>query len=209
MRAVNLKTEYLKNPMGIDIKYPRLFWNCEGGKKQTAYRIVAASDMGGVWDSGKVSGDTMSAAYPKALSSRERVVWTVQLWDEADRAGEKAEAFFETGLLSPAGSYKLSILTANDPEGSNCARQFFEYPGHPGTGHLLHTYVCDGTPIPSFAGEPKRVALPGDIDALTDTVWNSLNPDNKVSLFVRFTNLETRRFEQRLRNKNLEKGAVL
>ena len=102
MRAVNLKTEYLKDPMGIDIKNPRLFWNCEGGKKQTAYRIVAASDMGGVWDSGKVSGDTMSAVYPKALSSRERVVWTVQLWDEADRAGEKAEAFFETGLLSPA-----------------------------------------------------------------------------------------------------------
>ena len=114
-----------------------------------------------------------------------------------------------SGLLSPDGSYKLSILKANDPEGFNCARQFFEYPGHPGTGHLLHTYVCDGTPIPSFAGEPKRVALPGDIDTLTDTVWNSLNPDNKVSLFVRFTNLETRRFEQRLRNKNLEKGAVL
>ena len=79
MRAVNLKTEYLKDPMGIDIKNPRLFWNCEGGKKQTAYRIVAASDMGGVWDSGKVSGDTMSAVYPKALSSRERVVWTEQL----------------------------------------------------------------------------------------------------------------------------------
>ena len=73
MRAVNLKTEYLKDPMGIDIKNPRLFWNCEGGKKQTAYRVVATSDMGGVWDSGKVSGDTMSAVYPKALSSRERV----------------------------------------------------------------------------------------------------------------------------------------
>lgn len=95
------------------------------------------------------------------------------------------------------------------PRGLKLRASVFEYPGHPGTGHLLHTYVCDGTPIPSFAGEPKRVALPGDIDALTDTVWNSLNPDNKVSLFVRFTNLETRRFEQRLRNKNLEKGAVL
>ncbi len=112
MKAINLKTEYLKDPLGIDIQNPRLMWNCAGGKKQTAYRIVATSDMGGVWDSGKVAGDTMSAVYPKALSSRERVVWTVQLWDETGAAGEKAEAFFETGLLSPA-DWKAKWIAGN------------------------------------------------------------------------------------------------
>lgn len=116
MRAINLRTEYLKNPLGIDIQNPRLFWNCEGGRKQTAYRIVCMSDGKTVWDSGKVCSDSMRAEYPHALVSRQRVTWKVQLWDENDATGDwSEEAFFETGLLSPsdwrakwiAGNYRV------------------------------------------------------------------------------------------------------
>ena len=106
-----------------------------------------------------------------------------------------------SGLLSPDGSYKLSILKSADTEGSACARQTFEYPALPGLGHFLHTYVCDGNPIPTFQGEPERVAIEGNIDAFTAQLWNSLNPDNKISLFVRFTDLETRAYQQRILNK--------
>ena len=116
MRAINLRTEYLKNPLGIDIQNPRLFWNCEGGRKQTAYCIVCMSDGKTVWDSGKIHSDSMRAEYPHALVSRQRVTWRVQLWDENDAAGDwSEEAFFETGLLSPsdwrakwiAGNYRV------------------------------------------------------------------------------------------------------
>ena len=101
MKAINLKTEYLINPIGIDIRHPRLFWNCEGGTKQTAYRIVAKTDEQIVWDSGKVSSDSMHADYPNDLASRQRVEWNATLWDETDSEGEPSEtAFFETGLLS-------------------------------------------------------------------------------------------------------------
>ena len=107
-----------------------------------------------------------------------------------------------SGLLSPDGSYKLSILKSADAEGSACARQTFEYPALPGLGHFLHTYVCDGNPIPTFQGEPERVAIAGNIDTFTAQLWDNLNPDNKISLFVRFTDLETRAYQQRILNKH-------
>ena len=99
-------------------------------------------------------------------------------------------------------TYKLSILKSADPEGSACVRQTFEYPGQAGVGHFLHTYVTDGNPIPTFQGEPERVAITGDIEAFTPAVWENLNPDNKISLFVRFTDLETNTYTQRILNKN-------
>ena len=111
-----------------------------------------------------------------------------------------------SGLLSPDGSYKLSILKSADAVGSACARQTFEYPALPGLGHFLHTYVCDGSPIPTFQGEPERVAIEGDIDAFTAQLWDNLNPDNKISLFVRFTDLETRAYQQRILNKHQERS---
>ena len=101
------------------------------------------------------------------------------------------------------GSYKLSILKAADPEGSACLRQTFEYESLPGLGHFLHTYVCDGNPIPSFQGEPERVALPDDIDACTALIWENLNPDNKISLYVRYTDLESGAVEERIVNKHV------
>ena len=108
-----------------------------------------------------------------------------------------------SGLLAGDGSYKMSILKAADAEGSACARFFWEYPAIAGLGHFLHTYVCDGNPvIPTFQGEPERVAIDSDIDAFTAELWNNLNENNKISLFVRYTDLETGKYQQRILNKH-------
>ena len=108
-----------------------------------------------------------------------------------------------SGLLAGDGSYKMSILKAADAEGSACARFFYEYPAIAGLGHFIHTYVCDGNPvIPTFQGEPERVAIEGDIDAFTNMLWENLNEANKISLFVRYTDLATGEFEQRIINKH-------
>lgn len=102
MKAINLKTEYLVNPIGIDIKNPRLMWNCEGGVKQNAYRIVATSDGKTVWDSGKVQSSSMRAEYSLPPKSRQKIEWKITLWDENDKEGEAASATFEYGLLNPS-----------------------------------------------------------------------------------------------------------
>ena len=97
MKAIRLRTEYLTDPIGIDIQNPRLMWNCEDGVKQTAYQIVTEK-----WDSGRVESDSMRAEYPLPLGSRERVNWKIRLWDENGMPGEWSEAFFEMGLLNPS-----------------------------------------------------------------------------------------------------------
>ena len=108
-----------------------------------------------------------------------------------------------SGLQAGNGSYKMSILKSNDPEGTDCARFFYEYPAKAGLGHFLHTYVCDGNPvIPTFQGEPERVSIPQDIDAFTTELWENLNEANKISLFVRYTDLATGEKEQRIINKH-------
>ena len=108
-----------------------------------------------------------------------------------------------SGLLAGDGSYKMSILKAADPDGKACARFFYEYPATAGLGHFIHTYVCDGNPvIPTFQGEPERVQISADIDEMTDMLWQNLNADNKISLFVRYTDLQTGKYEQRILNKH-------
>ena len=104
MKAIRLRTEYLENPLGIDIPHPRLMWNCEGGMKQTAYQIIT-----GKWDSGKVSSSSMRADYPQELSDRERVDWKIRLWDENDQSGEWSAAFFEMGI----SEWKAHWITGN------------------------------------------------------------------------------------------------
>ena len=106
-----------------------------------------------------------------------------------------------SGLLRFDGSYKLSILKSADAEGSACARYTFEYPGLAGVGHFLHTYVGDGSPIPTFQGEPERVSIAGDIDKFTQMIWENLNEANKISLYVRFTDLETGAYQETIVNK--------
>lgn len=99
-------------------------------------------------------------------------------------------------------SYEMSILKSIDEQGTDCCRYTFSYPSKSGLGHFIHTYVCDGNPIPTFQGEPERVEIPDSIDEFTETLWNNLNADNKISLYVRYTELKTGEFEQRLINKN-------
>ena len=107
-----------------------------------------------------------------------------------------------SGLLSPDGSYKMSILKASDLEGRGCNRYTYDYDPIPGLGHFLHTYVCDGNPvIPTFQGEPERVAIPQDMEAFVDTLWKTLNEDNKIALFVRYTDLATGEYRQRIINR--------
>ena len=102
----------MTNPLGIDIQNPRLMWTCEGGEKQTAYRIVAQSNGKVVWDSGKTQTASMCAVYPHRLDSRQRIIWSVTLWDENNQEGEPSEASFEMGLLSPT-DFKAKWITGN------------------------------------------------------------------------------------------------
>ena len=99
-------------------------------------------------------------------------------------------------------SYKLSILKSCDGDPDFAQRFFFEYAPKPGLGHFIHTYKQDGDPIPSYEGEPTPVLIEGDIDAFTASLWENLNQDNKVSLFVRTIDLTTGGTETRIVNKN-------
>ena len=107
MKAIRLRTEYLEQPLGIDVQRPRLQWNCEGGIRQTAYQVIA-----GDWDSGKVASSSMTAEYPLSLASRQRVDWRVRLWDGHDQPGEWAESRFEMGLLEP-GDWQARWITGD------------------------------------------------------------------------------------------------
>lgn len=98
-------------------------------------------------------------------------------------------------------TYQMSILKSADAEGSACARFTYSYPALKGLGHFIHTYVCDGAPIPTFQGEPERVAIGNDIDAFTTELWNALDGDNKISLYVRTVDLKTGEVENRMINK--------
>ncbi len=101
-------------------------------------------------------------------------------------------------------NYALSIIKSADGDPSSCERHTFSY-NNPkaGAGRFIHTYMGDGSPLPSFEGEPEKVAITGSIDEFTDSVWNSLNEDNKVSLFVRFIDIATGKAETRIVNKNV------
>lgn len=118
MRAIRLQTEYLNEPLGLGIATPRFSWNCQDGVRQTAYQIIARRKDETVWDSGKVASSSMTHILygGQPLHSRERITWSVTLWDENDAAGETAESWFELGLLQSGewtakwigGAYKPS-----------------------------------------------------------------------------------------------------
>ena len=160
MKAIRLRTEYLKSPLGIDIENPRLMWNCEGGAAQTAYQIVTEK-----WDSGKVESASMRAVYPKELKSRERVNWRVRLWDENGFPGEWSESCFEMGLLDP-GDWRAEWITGNytvhkkERYPVDCFRKIFTLKHPVGTARLyitacgLYEAKLNGTRIGSFVFAP-------------------------------------------------------
>ena len=100
-------------------------------------------------------------------------------------------------------NYAMSILKSNNGNPDSCNRYTFAY-GNPaaGEGHFIHTYMGDGNPLPSFEGEPKLVAIPDDIDTFADLLWQNLNEDNKVSLFVRYIDIATGKYTSKIINKN-------
>ena len=101
-------------------------------------------------------------------------------------------------------NFALSILKSADGDASACQRYTYAY-SNPvkGQAKFIHTYKCDGNPLPSFEGEPKTLELPSaDVDTLTDLIWNNLNSDNKVSLFVRYIDIATGKYSTRIVNKN-------
>ena len=99
--------------------------------------------------------------------------------------------------------YAMSILKSNNGNPESCNRYTFAYENPAaGEGHFIHTYKCDGNPLPSFEGEPKLIAIPDAMDAFADSLWNSLNADNKVSLFVRYIDIATGTYETKIINKN-------
>lgn len=136
MKAIRLRTNYLKEPLGLGNPHPRFYWNCQGGQRQTAYQILCQRDGRVIWDSGKVSSSSMThIPYGgEPLGSRERVTWQVTLWDENDAPGEPAESWFELGLLEP-GDWTARWITGNyRPKKKqrypvDCFRKEFSLPG--------------------------------------------------------------------------------
>ena len=100
-------------------------------------------------------------------------------------------------------TYEMSILKSADAEGTGCNRFTYSYVPMNGVGHFLHTYVCDGNPIPTFQGEPERVAIPNDMESFAREIWESLDENNKISLYVRYIDLATGNVEEKLINKNV------
>ena len=111
-----------------------------------------------------------------------------------------------SGILHGDGSYALSILKSADGDPASCRRQFFGYENPlAGQAHFIHTYQCDGDPLPAFEGEPRQVAISApDAETLAQEMWKNLNEDNKVSLFVRYIDLQTRESETVIINKHQE-----
>ncbi len=101
-------------------------------------------------------------------------------------------------------TYEMSILKSIDEQGSDSCRYTYSYPSKAGLGHFIHTYICDGNPIPTFCGEPERVSIPNDIDEFKSEIWNSLDSENKISLYVRYIDLNTGEAQNRMINKNVK-----
>ena len=152
--------------------------------------------------------------------------WIVTNGDQTDtiadglRAGDTFEKALESrcfepdapnftprisGLIDLDGKfgYKLSILKSADEKGSACNRYTFSYEPLNGVGHFIHTYNSDGNPIPTFTGEPERVKIGSDITEFANGIWESLNPDNKIALYVGFVDLKTDRLKSVLFNKHV------
>lgn len=105
--------------------------------------------------------------------------------------------YFENGF-----NYEMNILKSIDENGSECCRYTYSYPSVAGLGHFIHTYNCNGDPLPTFTGEPHRVIIKADIEEFANEIWESLNGDNKISLYVRYTDIETGKYTDKIINKN-------
>ncbi len=189
MKAVRLCTEYLKNPLGIDMQKPRLQWNCEEGMKQTAYQIRCEN-----WDSGKVESSSMQAVYPHALASREKVTWQLRLWDETDTPGAWSEGGFEMGLLS-AADWKANWITGNYKADKkqrypvDCFRKVFTAPAGPARLYItacgLYEATLNGQRVGNFVMAPGHTDYRKRISYQSYDVTDLLIPgENTIEIFL-------------------------
>ncbi len=151
--------------------------------------IVTNGDQTDTIRDGILAGSTFSAALTTRAFEPDGPNWTPRI---------SGICYYRDGDFA----YDMSILKSIDAEGSDCARFTFSYPAKAGLGHFLHTYVTDGNPIPTFQGEPERIAIPDCIDCFTKEIWDNLDETNKISLYTRYVDLETGETECRLINKN-------
>lgn len=110
-----------------------------------------------------------------------------------------------SGMITTCGNdftYEMSILKSADAMGSACNRYHFSYAALSGLGHFIHTYVTDGNPIPTFQGEPERVTIPNDMEAFATEIWENLDENNKISLFVEYVNLTDGSVQRKVINRN-------
>ena len=176
------------------------------------------------FDESKMVDPSLIIYHPVRVVGRDTVVTNGDQTDTIRDALEKGQTFaaalrtreFEpdgpnwtpriSGLVSPDGSYKLSILKSMDGDPACCCRYFYEYEKPvAGMGHFIHTYQCDGNPIPSFEGEPERITIDApNAAAFADLLWKNLNEDNKVSLFVRYIDIASGGTESVICNKHGE-----
>ena len=179
----------------------------DGTKAMTAYFIMGRSD------------NSRNRIFTEKNGEVTNGNQTDTIWDGL-KAGKTFSAALESREFEPDGpnftprisgmmtfadgdfTYQMSILKSADAEGSACNRYTYSYAPLNGLGHFIHTYVCDGNPIPTFQGEPERIAVSDDIDDMTDILWKNLNEQNKISLYVRYVDLKTGAAESRLVNKN-------
>ena len=196
-----------------------------GRSENSRNRIFTETEDGirtEAFDPAKLSDPSLIIYHPVRKVGQETVVTNGDQTDTIRDALVKGETFaaalrtleFEpdqpnytpriSGLVEPDGSYKLSILKSMDGDPACCCRYFYEY-DHPqaGVGHFIHTYMGDGNPLPSFEGEPERIAVESaTAQEFADVLWQHLNQDNKVSLFVRTIDLKDGTEETVLCNKN-------
>ena len=144
--------------------------------------------------------DTIVAALEQG-GDMEAALETREFEPDPPNLTPRISAQLSLGCADGRYRYKLSILKSEDAAGTACTRHYFRYVGLAGLGHFIHTYVTDGAPIPTFVGEPERVSIPDDIDAFTADIWDNLDADNRISLYVCYTDLATGARTDRLINK--------
>ena len=192
----------------------------DGKKAVTAYFIMGRSensrnrifveDGEGIrtqaFDPSKLTDPSLIIYAPVRVLGNKTIVTNGDQTDTIYEGMDK-QLTFEQSLRSreenDSYNYAMSILKSNNGNPESCNRYTFAYENPAaGEGHFIHTYMCDGNPLPSFEGEPKLIGIPDDMEAFTELLWNSLNEDNKVSLFVRYIDIETGNYETKIVNKN-------
>lgn len=217
--------------MSADGKYAVNAYFIMGRSSNSRNRVFAADGddiRTKAYDESKLEDPSLIIYYPVRAMGSSLIVTNGDQTDtvfDALSAGESFESALEKRTFEPDApnftprissvsqindgflTYKLSILKCSDRETESCCRYTFAYSGVPGKGHFIHTYRSNGDPLPSFDGEPEEIAVPDGIDYFTAAIWNSLNEENKISLFVRYTDIETGDIQTRIVNKNQENEA--